>query len=326
MRTVRASRRVSGASRAALLLVAVVLTAQGSCTPRTTSPLDRPRVVAIETFLADITRAVAGSYLQVDSLMPLGADPHAFEITPFDVRRVAHSSLVIANGAGFDATLLTQLIGAAGDVRVVEAAAGLPLQPAPSPSEAAAANADDHPMPGDPHLWLDPLNVVHYVENIRAAFAQLDPIHAPEYAANAKDFVDQLLALDEWVRLQVQGIPPERRLLVTNHESLGYYASRYGFTIVGAIIPNLSSSASPSAQELARLIDALRAAHAPAIFLEMGADPRLARQLANESGVAVVTELFTESLSPAAGPAPTYLEMMRFNTRTIVDALVAPGS
>jgi len=156
--------------------------------------------------------------------------------------------------------------------------------------------------------------------------AQLDPIHAPEYAANAKGFADQLLALDQWIRLQVQVIPAERRLLVTNHESLGYFASRYGFTIVGAIIPNLSSSASPSAQELARLIDALRAAHVPAIFLEMGADPRLARQLANDSGVAVVTELFTESLSPTDGPAPTYLEMMRFNTRTIVDALAAPGS
>jgi len=326
MRTLRASGRVSGATRAAMLLVAVLLTAQGACAPRTSSLLDRPRVVAIETFLADITRAVAGTYLQVDALMPLGADPHAFEITPFDVRRVAHSSLVIANGAGFDATLLTQLISAAGDVRVVEAAAGLPLQSAPSPSEPASPSAGDHQLTGDPHLWLDPLNVVHYVENIRAALAQLDPIHAPEYAANAKGFADQLLALDQWIRLQVQQIPAERRLLVTNHESLGYFASRYGFTIVGAIIPNLSSSASPSAQELARLIDALRAAHAPAIFLEMGADPRLARQLANDSGVAVVTELFTESLSPADGPAPTYLEMMRFNTRTIVDALATPGS
>ena len=326
MRTIRASGRVSGASRAAALLVAVSLTLQGACTLRPSSFLDRPRVVAIETFLADITRAVAGPYLQVDALMPPGADPHAFEITPGDVRRAAHSSLLIANGAGFDAALLSQLINAAGDLSVVEAAAGIPLLQAPSPSQTAAPHEDGIRSPSDPHLWLDPNNVVHYVENIRAALVQLDPIHEPEYAANAKDFAEQLVALDQWIRLEVHKIPPERRLLVTNHESLGYFASRYGFTIVGAIIPNLSSSASPSAQDLARLIDALRAARAPAIFLEMGADPRLARQLADESGVAVVTELFTESLSPADGPAPSYLEMMRFNTRTIVNALATPGS
>ncbi|MCX6026950.1 MAG: metal ABC transporter substrate-binding protein [Chloroflexi bacterium] len=326
MRKFRVSRRVPVASRAALLLLAASLTALGACTLRTSSHLDRPRVVAIETFLADITGAVAGPYLQVDALMPPGADPHAFEVTPADVRRVAQSSLLIANGAGFDALLLTQLISAAGEVKVVEAAAGLPLQPAPSPSETGAASAGALPPTGDPHLWLDPLNVVHYVENIRAALTQLDPPHAVEFAANATHFTDQLVALDEWIRLQVQEIPPERRLLVTNHESLGYFASRYGFTIVGAIIPNVSSSASPSARDLARLVDALRAARAPAIFLDKGADPRLARQLADESGVSVVTQLFTESLSPADGPAPTYLEMMRFDTRTIVDALVAPGS
>ena len=326
MRTFRASRRPARLARAASLLVALSLTALGACTLRTSGQLDKPRVVAIESFLADITRAVAGAYLQVDGLMPPGADPHAFEITPVDVRLVARARLLIANGAGFDDALLAQLVSAAGEVTVVEAAAGIPLLAAPSISETAAAGEDGLQSSGDPHLWLDPLNVVRYVENIRAALVQLDPIHAPEYAANAKSYAAELVALDQWIRLEVQKIPPEQRLLVTNHESLGYFASRYGFTIVGAIIPNLSSSASPSAQDLARLIDALRAAHAPAIFLEMGADPRLARQLADESGVTVVTELFTESLSRPDGPAPSYLDMMRFNTRTIVDALAAPGS
>jgi manganese/iron transport system substrate-binding protein len=120
---------------------------------------------------------------------------------------------------------------------------------------------------------------------------------------------------------QVAQIPAERRLLVTNHESFGYFADRYGFRIVGAIVPSVSTGAAPSAQQLAMLVDRIKATGAPAVFLETGANPQLADQLAQETGVRVVTGLYTHSISAPDGPAPTYLEMLRYNTQAIVEAL-----
>jgi ABC-type Zn uptake system ZnuABC Zn-binding protein ZnuA len=116
-------------------------------------------------------------------------------------------------------------------------------------------------------------------------------------------------------------VPEARRLLVTNHESFGYFADRYGFQVVGTVIPSVSTGASPSAQQLARLVDRLKATHAPAIFLETGANPQLADQLAQEIGIKIVTDLYTHSVTESGGNAPTYIDMMRYNVQKIVDAL-----
>jgi ABC-type Zn uptake system ZnuABC Zn-binding protein ZnuA len=116
-------------------------------------------------------------------------------------------------------------------------------------------------------------------------------------------------------------VPQARRLLVTNHEAFGYFADRYGFKVVGALVPSVTTNASPSAQEMAALVERVRATGAPAVFLETGVNTQLAEQLAQETGVKVVTGLLTHSVSAAGGPAPTYLEMMRYNTTTIVTAL-----
>ncbi len=302
----------------AVAVSALTVGSTSSCrvaTPEATAGL---HVIVVESFLADITRAIAGPHVAVEALIPLGADPHAFEPTPADARRVADSDLLIANGAGFDTLIIGQLVGGAPAIPVIEAAAGLELRPT------SAGSADAEATENDPHLWLDPINVIGYVENIRAGLSDFDPQHASDFAANAETYTAQLMTLDEWIRDKVQTVPADRRLLVTNHESLGYFAARYGFAIVGAVIPSVSTSASPSAKELTALVGAIRDAHVPAIFLETGADPRLATQLAQEAGVRVVSDLYTESLSPPDGPAPTYLDMMRHNTLAIVTALGAP--
>jgi ABC-type Zn uptake system ZnuABC Zn-binding protein ZnuA len=291
------------------------------CAPLEPSPRSGLRVVALETFLADIARAVAGSYVEVISLMPTGSDPHTYEPTPTDVRRVLECDLLISNGAGYDVSIVRQLTRTADQVPILEAALGIDLL-APSYRVQPIDGSQNSPeAQGDPHTWLDPINVVRYAENIRDELSRLDPAHAPQYAANAEAYRLDLVTLDAWIRSQVEALPPERRLLVTNHESLGYFAARYGFTVVGTLLPGLSSSTSPSARGLAQLVQAIRAAHVPAVFLETGSDTRLAEQVAQESGVRVVTMLFTESLSPLDGPAATYLDMMRYDTRTIVTAL-----
>jgi ABC-type Zn uptake system ZnuABC Zn-binding protein ZnuA len=181
--------------------------------------------------------------------------------------------------------------------------------------------AHGHSHEGDPHFWLDPVMAITYVENIRAGLSAADPAGADVYAANAAAYTAQLRELDAWIREQVAALPAERRLLVTNHESFGYFADRYGFRIVGTVIPSVDSSASPSAQQLAGLIQHIREIGAPAIFLETGANPQLAEQVGKETGITVITELITHSVTEAGGFAPTYVDMMKHNTQKIIAAL-----
>lgn len=293
------------------------------------------RVIASEPFLADIAGEVAGDRIAVRPLLPTGADPHTWEPAPRDAAAVASADLLIVNGAGLEAFLepLLEGLGKEGP-RVVEACAGLvPRTPregergGPADAHGGAdagggADAAHHDL--DPHFWLDPLSVVRYAENIRDALTELDPDGADVYRANAAAYAEKLRELDRWIAGEVSRIPPERRLLVTNHESLGYFADRYGLRIVGAVIPSVSSGATPSAKDLAELAAALARTGAPAIFVEEGADPRLARQLAEEAGVRLVTGLRTHALTDSEGTAPTYLAMMRDDVRTIVGALEAP--
>lgn len=286
---------------------------------------DTPGVLAVESFLADIAQNVAGDRLHVETLMPLGLDPHAYEPAPQDVARVADAGVLIVNGAGFEGWLAELLANAGGERLVIEASKGLTPR-TPQAEEEAAHTEEDHADEGhdheaDPHFWLDPTLAVQYVENIRDGLSRADPEGAATYAANAAAYSAELNALDAWIQAQIEQIPAEQRLIVTNHESLGYFADRYGLRIVGAVTPSSSSSASPSAQQLAALADLIRSSGAPAILLETGASTQLAAQLHDETGIAVVTGLYTHSLTPADGDAPTYLAMMRYNTQAIVDAL-----
>lgn len=298
-----------------LVIVLSLLLAACGQTPASTSGTSH--VLAVETFLADVTRAVAGDRVTVDSLIPGGVDPHSFEPTPQDVAKIADAQLIIENGLGLEAWMQKTLDNAGGQHTVVEASAGLKPR---TPRAGELIDPAEHPE-GDPHFWLDPNNVIQYTLNIRDALTVLDPAGKDVYARNADAYIAQLKALDGWIAQQVSTLPADKRVIVTNHESFGYFADRYGFTIVGTILPGVSSVASPSAQDLAALTDRIRAAHVKAIFLETGANTQLADQIARETGVKVISDLYTHSVSAADGPAPTYLEMMRYNVRTILSAL-----
>ena len=297
-------RRIFGRSLFLCLALALSLAVVG-CRPVTPDPVPF-NVLATETFLADIAQNVAGDRLTVHSLLPIGLDPHAFELTPQDRAKIADSQVLIINGAGFE-SWLTDILGSAdGAAQIIDASAGLSAQ----------TN-----RPDDPHFWLDPNLAVRYVENIRDGLTEADPAGRESYRRNADAYVTQLQALDGWIREQVAQIPLDRRLLVTNHESLGHFADRYGFQVVGAVIPGVSTDSSPSAQQLGQLTDALRAYGGLPIFLEIEADPRLAEQLAQDTGSDVVADLYTHSLTAADGPAPTYIAMLRHNVEIIVKAL-----
>lgn len=276
-------------------------------------PGDGLSILAVETFLADMAQNVAGERLIVESLMPLGLDPHAFQPTPADVAKIADSQVLIVNGSGFEEWLDETLKNAGGERLVVEASAGMQTR---KPAESEIVDEAQ-----DPHFWLDPVSATRYVENIRDGLIQADPAGKAIYTQNAEAYMASLNDLDGWIREQVDQIPVERRLLVTNHESFGYFADRYGFKVVGTVLPSVSTGAAPSAGQMAALIEKVRASGAPAIFLETGADPRLADQIAQETGVKLITGLYSHSVTEPGGNAPTYIDMMKYNTTLIVDAL-----
>ena len=258
-------------------------------------------LVTDTNFLADIVRNIAGDQLTVSSLVPAGTDPHSFEPTPKDAQRVAKCRAVVINVKGL-LPGVDGLVTGAGDPHkvVIEAAFGIP------------------DLQKDPHCWLDPLLVVTYVDNIAQGLATLDPAGADAFRANAGSYVETLHQLDSWISAQVQTIPASRRLLVTNHQSLGRFAARYGFQIVGALIPSASGEGSPSARQLAELVAAIKATGAPATFVDAGDNTDLADQVGLEAGAKVVTDLYTHSLGKEAS---TYVEMMRWNVAKIVEAL-----
>lgn len=297
-------------SRPITLLLTCLALAACQATPQSPAQESTPgaelSVLAAETFLADIAQNVAGERVAVESILPLDLDPHTYEPTPQDLVKITNSQLLIVNGAGFEFWMDELIENRGGEQLVIEASEGL---------------AESSERPGDPHFWLDPVSVITYVENIRDGLSTVDPAGEPVYRRNAAAYIDELKMLDVWIMDDVKQLPKERRILVTNHESFGYYADRYGFEIIGTIIPSASTGSSPSAQQLVQLVDEIRRTNAPAIFLESGSNPQLAEQVARETDVKVIGDLYTHSISPPDGAAPSYLDMMMYNTRTIVEAL-----
>ena len=284
-----------------ILLLAVAL---ASC-----SGGNDPDVLTTTTILADVARNVAGDRLTVGSLLPAGTDPHSYQPVPQDAALVDRSKVLVVHGADYEGFLQPLLDTAGGEKTLIEASKGVRLR-----------SGIEGEQTMDPHVWLDPNNVIVYVDNIREGLTQFDPDGAEVYESNASAYIDQLTELDAWINGQVAQIEPKRRVLVTNHEAFGYFAERYGFIVVGAVIPSFSSDASPSAQQMAGLIEQIKLHEAPAIFLDASDNPDLAKQIAADTGVKVISDLHLESLTEG-DPAGTYLEMMRDNVTRIVRAL-----
>ncbi|HEY3476886.1 MAG TPA: metal ABC transporter substrate-binding protein [Anaerolineales bacterium] len=295
--------------RLIVLLTALALAACAGPSMFTNGSQSTPDVLTSTTILADITRNIAGDRLTVESLLPVGSDPHSYQPVPQDATRLNNSNVLVVNGAEYEHFLESLIESAGGERALIEASASLSLRTEAEEEQGV-----------DPHLWLDPNHVIVYVENIRDGLIRFDPDGADVYRSNADAYIGQLRELDAWIDAQVAQIEPERRVLVTNHEALGYFAERYGFTVVGTILPSFSSNSSPSAQQMADLIEQIRQVQAPAIFLDAADNPTLARQIAEETGADVVTDLHLESLTDGA-PAATYIDMMKHNITRIVGAL-----
>jgi ABC-type Zn uptake system ZnuABC Zn-binding protein ZnuA len=272
---------------------------------------NKPRVVATTTIIGDMARNIAGDHIDVTTLLMPGVDPHDYEPVPSDLQALVQARIIFANGAGLEHWLPKLLQSSQTQASVVNLTDGLQLRS----FDEGGVTVDD------PHVWFDVKNAIHFADAIRDGLMSIDPANAEAYRANAAAYVARLNDLDNSIVAQVEAIPPEQRMLVTNHDTFGYFAPRYGFRVVGTVFPAAGAEASPSAQQIAALIDAIKASKVKAVFTENTLNPDLADTIAHEAGVKIITELYTDSLGPKGSPASTYIDLMQFDVKTIVEAL-----
>ena len=227
----------------------VLLLALPACAaPAASAPTGRLDVLATTTLLASLAGPVGRGRANVSSLMPVGASPETYEPTPADVVRAHNAGLIVENGAGLETWLAPLLSSGAAHVPVIDASAGLTI------------------VDANPHLWLDPQNAIHYVAQIRDGMIAADPAGAPVYRANATAFDAQLAALAARIRARIATIPPANRNMIVFHNAWLYFNRRFGLRTLGEIEEVPGSE--PSAEHIAQLVDAARAAHVRAIFAE----------------------------------------------------------
>jgi ABC-type Zn uptake system ZnuABC Zn-binding protein ZnuA len=305
---------------AALMLLSLVAGCTSpSASKRATNQAGKLKVVATTTMIGDVVRNVGGDVIALTVLLPLGSDPHTFQPTPQDVAHLADADIIFLNGIGLEANL-QQVLGNVGNqaTQVVVSDGITPLKG--TAEEAAAQSASAGKLEDDPHVWMDPNQVIVWVKNIERALSKRDPANAALYQRNATQYQQALVELDRWVSTQTSGLPRGNRKLVSDHQELGYFANRYGFEQVGTVISSISTSAEPSAQQLAQLENAIRSSGVKAVFVDRVVNPVQAQRVASDTGAQIVT-IYTGSLSDASGPAATYLDFIRYNVSTIVNAL-----
>lgn len=264
--------------------------------------------------LGDVVGQVLAGQVRLTTLMQPNADPHSFEISVQQAASMSTVDLLVSSGLGLEAGLQRHLDRAA--------AAGVPCMVASD--HVSTINYTDGDAAGtpDPHFWTDPQAMLGVVNGIEAAAAQIAGVDTAALALSAQAYRGQLEELDADMAAAFDAIPQQRRALVTNHHVFGYLAHRYGFRVIGAVIPGGTTLAAPSAADLRELSAAIRSTGVGTIFAESSQPDRLVQVLASEAGINVqVAELFTESLSGPTGAAPTYLQMMRVNTQRIVGGL-----
>lgn len=317
----------------------------GSAVDATTdSTADRPQVVATSTVLCDLTQQIAQETIALTCLMSPSQDPHVYTPTPSDRKAIEDADLVLYGGYGYEPGLI-KIIGAtqtpAPKVAVYEAAVPNPLMgegeheheaDADHEAETAAGTDADHEHEAetaagteeqvpDPHIWHSAQNGSEIVTVVSEHLAKLVPNQAGVYQQNAEALSQQLVQIDDWIKTQVATVPAENRKLVTTHEALGYYADAYGFELEGAI-EGLSTEEKPSAARLTSLVNQLKTAEVPAIFVETTANPKLLEMVAKEANVKVASQpLFIEGPGDQGTPASTYQTMLTTNTCTIVASL-----
>jgi zinc/manganese transport system substrate-binding protein len=281
----------------------------------TAGAADKIKVASFSTIDTEIVEQVGDNHVEVAALVKPGIDPHEYEPTPADLRKVNDAQLILTSGKHMENYLnkLQEATGGKADLlKVGDYFSSLKI--APNEGE---DGVDDRGVIEDPHWWHSVANVKQATKIIRDELIKLDPADKAEFEKNANAYLAKLDALDNWVKRKVAELPRDKRTLVTSHDAFQYLARDYGFKIEA--IEGLSTETEPSNRHVSELIDDIKKEHVRAIFLESTLNPKVTTQITNETGAKIGGSLFPDGLG--TGSAGTYEGMMKHNVSTIVDAL-----
>jgi zinc/manganese transport system substrate-binding protein len=297
---------IMAALAGALMFAAMLASAQAA---------EKVKVLASFSIIGDLVRQVGGEHVDVDLLVGPDVDMHSFQPSPADSRKLSGAKLVVINGLGLEGWA-DRLVKAAGY-------RGARLVASKGVKALAEQHEHGHGEGGhgkyDPHAWQDVGDAKIYVANIRDALIEVDPANKAAYQQNAENYLGQLDALDREIRAAFADIPKQRRRVITTHDAFEYYGDAYGVEFLAA--QGVSEDAEPSARDIARLIQQIKKEKITAIFIENISSGRLLDRITKETGTKIGGTLYSDALSKPDGPAATYIDMMRHNTRAITDAL-----
>ena len=266
----------------------------------------KKRVVTTFTIIQDMAQNVAGDAAVVESITKPGAEIHGYEPTPQDIVKAQRADLVLWNGLNLERWF----------ERFFSNLKNVPSAVLSDGVEPIGIEEGPYTGKPNPHAWMSPANAVIYVENIRKALVKIDPTNAATYNANAKAYSAKFAALETTVRAELEKIPANQRWLVTSEGAFPYLARNFGMKELFLWAVNADQQGTP--QQVQKVIDGVRKHRIPVVFSESTISDKPARQVARETGARYGGVLYVDSLTPASGPASTYLRLMEFNAKTIV--------
>ena len=339
----------------AISLSLLMLTAIFACTSNDPTPqpvvveVDKISVATTTNLIQDWVENVGGDRVEVTSIIPHDVDPHAFNPTPKDLKGIEASSLFILVGNQYEESWVQDAVNNTNQVSV-ELSTEIwgylnTMDDHDDHDKDHDKDHDDHDKDHDKdhddhdkdnddhaghdhgdhgydlHFWHDPTKVVSAIDAISQALVKIDPDSAEYYIDNASRYKQELVDIDKWISSELSVIPAERRVLITNHETMGYFADRYDFEVLGSIIPSFSSNEEANAKDLAKLMDVIEEHNITVLFGEPQIREKLANSIAGDSGVTVAV-LHSEMLGTEGSGADTYIDMLKANVGIIVDSLI----
>ena len=338
----RRGRSRPSRTRAALAALAITALSASSCGGDSEGGDASPAAPATPTILvttgiwADVVSNVAcGELADIETIIPVGGDPHGYEPSLRDRERMENAALVVANGLELEEGLedtLEQVRGSG--TPVFEFAEG--MEPIPFESEGGGHREEEegddedegeegHGSGGDPHVWFDPHRVSEALPGLARVLTTEVGLDAAAIDACLASYLVELEAVDVEIAIKVEQLPAESRKLVTNHEALGYFADRYGFEVIGTVIPNPASMAQANPAQLEELAEIIEREGIKAIFAETLHSVDDVNALASRVGDVEVVTLYSGSLGPSGSGAETYLGLLSTDADRIVDALGRTG-
>ena len=291
---------------------------------------NRKKIVVSFSILEDIVSVIGGKRVHVTSLVRRNMDSHMFQPTPRQAKIVASADLVIINGLGFEGWM-ERLVKASGyKGKTIVATDNIPKlkfeddhDDHKKDDHGHKKDHDDHHGHGhgewDPHVWLSVPNMKIYVTNVAEAMSRMDPSSKTYYMKNLKKYISDLNNLDKFIRRSINSIPKKDRVVITSHEAFGHLSNEYGIEFLAP--QGLSTETRASASKIASIVRFIKKHSVKAVFPENITDNRLIEQIAKQTKIKIGASLYSDALSEKNGPAGTYLNYMRYNVNTIVNAL-----